>query len=275
MGVFKSPDSTTTIMIWTTAMIRLSTPQTSALPREIHHFNELACTLGTESFPKALLACLSQWVDCQHFSALRMAGERPRLLAVGTRHQDTGVVLRCGQAYIERYYCHDPLFEPLREAPGRIGHLLAQDIQFMPYREAIYLRHGISERLSSVYLDEQERPVLFSLYRHRDQGFFTDRELEMCEALNPALLQLLRNHLALVGLSRAADYRQQLLQHCSGLTTQELEVCSRLLRGMTHAGIAADLGIKESTVKTYRNRAFERLGINFRSQLFALLKTMG
>ncbi|MFS2092887.1 LuxR C-terminal-related transcriptional regulator [Pseudomonas sp. Pseusp11] len=256
-------------------MIRLSTPQTSALPQEIHHFNELACTLGTESFPKALLGCLGPWVDCQHFSVLRMAGERPRLLAVGTRHQDTGVVLSCGQAYIERYYCHDPLFEPLRAAPGRIGHLLAQDIRFMPYREAIYPRHGISERLSSVYLDEQERPVLFSLYRHRDQGFFTDRELQMCEALNPALLQLLRGHLALIGLNRAADYRQQLLQHCSGLTKQELEVCSRLLRGMNHAGIAADLGIKESTVKTYRNRAFERLGINFRSQLFALLKTMG
>lgn len=44
---------------------------------------------------------------------------------------------------------------------------------------------------------------------------------------------------------------------------------------MTHAGIAADLNIKESTVKTYRNRAFERLGINFRSQLFALFSTQG
>lgn len=251
-------------------MTRPSPAQASALPPEIHHFSELVCTLGKESFPKALLAYLGQWVDCQHFSVLRMAGERPRLLAAGTCHQDSRVVLRCGQAYIERYYRHDPLFEPLRAVPGRIGHLLAQDIRFTPYREAIYLRHGISERLSSVYIDERERPVLFSLYRHHDQGFFTDRELQMCETLNPALLQLLRGHLALIGLNHAVDYRQQLLQHCSGLTMQELEICSRLLRGMTHAGIAADLGIKESTVKTYRNRAFERLGINFRSQLFAL-----
>jgi DNA-binding CsgD family transcriptional regulator len=44
---------------------------------------------------------------------------------------------------------------------------------------------------------------------------------------------------------------------------------------MTHAGVAADLGIKESTVKTFRNRAFERLGINFRSQLFALFTAGG
>jgi len=94
--------------------------------------------------------------------------------------------------------------------------------------------------------------------------------LQMCEALSPALLQLLRGHLALTGLNRKDDHYQQLLQRCPDLTTQELNICSRLLRGMSHAGIAADLNIKESTVKTYRNRAFERLGINFRSQLFAL-----
>ncbi|MDD1977538.1 helix-turn-helix transcriptional regulator [Pseudomonas tussilaginis] len=252
-------------------MIRLSIPQVSTLPQDIRHFSELACTLGTPSFPGALLTCLGQWADCQHFSVLRMAGERPQLLVAGTRHHDAGLVLRCGQVYIERYHRHDPLFEPLKAAPGQVGHLLAQDIRFMPYREAIYLRHGMIERLSSVYLDEQERPVLFNLYRHRDQGFFSDRELQMCEALSPALLQLLRGHLALTGLHPIVDHPQRLLQHCPELTAQELNICSRLLQGMTHAGIAADLGLKESTVKTYRNRAFDRLGINFPSQLFALI----
>lgn len=256
-------------------MIRLSTPQVSTLPQDIRHFSELACTLGTPDFPGALLACLGQWADCQHFSVLRMTGERPQLLAVGTRHHDAGLVLRCGQAYIERYHRHDPLFEQLRVCPGQFGHLLAQDIRFMPYREAIYQRHGMIERVSSLYLDERGSPVMFNLYRHRDQGFFSDIELQMCEALSPALLQLLRGHLALCGLNRmrAESHPQRLLQHCPELTTQELNICSRLLQGMTHAGIAADLGIKESTVKTYRNRAFARLGINFRSQLFALLST--
>ncbi|MBF3198021.1 LuxR family transcriptional regulator, partial [Pseudomonas aeruginosa] len=42
--------------------------------------------------------------------------------------------------------------------------------------------------------------------------------------------------------------------------------------GLSHAGIAAELGLKESTVKTYRNRAFARLDIHFRSQLFALVQ---
>lgn len=255
-----------------TAMIRLSTPQASTLPPDVRHFADLACMLGTSAFPGALLDCLGQWANCQHFSVLRMAGERPQLLAAGTRHPDASLVLRCGQAYIDHYFRHDPLFEPLRAAPGQVGHLLAEDIRCVPYREAIYLSNNMIERVSTLYLDEQQRPVLFNLYRHRDQGCFSDRELQMCEAFSPALLQLLRGHLAVSALNQATDYEQQLFQRCPELTPQEMKICSRLLRGMTHAGIAADLSIKESTVKTYRNRAFERLGINFRSQLFALFK---
>ena len=40
---------------------------------------------------------------------------------------------------------------------------------------------------------------------------------------------------------------------------------------MTQEGIAVDLGLSLPTVKTYRNRAFGRLGIHFKSELFALL----
>ncbi len=46
-------------------------------------------------------------------------------------------------------------------------------------------------------------------------------------------------------------------------------MCIRLLQGMTQDGIASDLGLALPTVKTYRNRAFARLGIHFRNELFA------
>jgi DNA-binding NarL/FixJ family response regulator len=54
------------------------------------------------------------------------------------------------------------------------------------------------------------------------------------------------------------------------LTEREVDVCARLLTGMTQDGIASDLGLSLATVKTYRNRAFARLGIHFKSQLFSL-----
>ena len=61
-----------------------------------------------------------------------------------------------------------------------------------------------------------------------------------------------------------------LLRAHPGLTERELDVCARLLQGMTQEGIACDLGLSLPTVKTYRNRAFSRLGIHFRNELFAL-----
>ena len=55
-----------------------------------------------------------------------------------------------------------------------------------------------------------------------------------------------------------------------GLPRREREVCERLLMGWTYDGVAADLGLSAGTVKTYRDRAFERLGIHHRNELFAL-----
>jgi len=43
------------------------------------------------------------------------------------------------------------------------------------------------------------------------------------------------------------------------------------LRGLTFDGVAADLGVSATSVKTYRNRAFARLGIHHRNELFGLV----
>lgn len=64
---------------------------------------------------------------------------------------------------------------------------------------------------------------------------------------------------------------QRLRRRCPHLTERELAVCERLLRGWTFDGIAADLGVSASTAKTYRNRAFGRLGIQHRNALFSLV----
>lgn len=70
-----------------------------------------------------------------------------------------------------------------------------------------------------------------------------------------------------VDLSRLEDRLSSL---CMGLTPREVQVCARLLSGMTYEGVAIDLGLCLPTVKTYRIRAFGRLGIHFRSQLYPL-----
>ena len=44
--------------------------------------------------------------------------------------------------------------------------------------------------------------------------------------------------------------------------------------GKTYDGIAATLGISLATVKTYRARAYEKLGIHFKSELFSTAKLL-
>ncbi|HHN2935081.1 TPA: hypothetical protein ACRNZZ_004389 [Pseudomonas aeruginosa] len=163
---------------------------------DLRPFVELACALGGEGFPAALLETLGHWVAARHFNVLRIGAPRPELLLAGTRHRDAQLVWRCWQAYSRYYHSHDPLFLRMqRQRRGPVpllGHLLAEDIEFDAYREAIYRDNGLSERLSSLHWDEEGRPLLFNLYRHREDGYFSEREIAAFEQWVPALLQLLR-----------------------------------------------------------------------------------
>lgn len=50
------------------------------------------------------------------------------------------------------------------------------------------------------------------------------------------------------------------------LTRMELEVLSRFSRGATVYGIAADLGIKQETVRRHCNNAMAKLQVHTRAQ---------
>ena len=243
---------------------------------ELQKIVDLARVMGSEHFSRSLLGCLEPWISSKHFSLLRMVKKQPQLLLTGTLNADSRVVLLCGQAYTGLYHLHDPLFESMQQSTDKsgeamVGHFLAEDIEYAPYRDEIYKRNGLIERLSTLYWDSQGIPVQFSLYRQREQGYFKDSEIDAFLKISPAVLQLLKGHLALCRDQVASSpWRHRLCEREPTLTAQELEVCSGILQGMTHAGIAAQLGVKESTIKTYRNRAFDRLGIHFRSELFAM-----
>ncbi|WP_281301899.1 MULTISPECIES: helix-turn-helix transcriptional regulator [unclassified Iodidimonas] len=54
------------------------------------------------------------------------------------------------------------------------------------------------------------------------------------------------------------------------LTAREVDVCKSTLLGKSVEAISLDLGITENSVRTYKKRAFRRLGISSQAQLFAL-----
>ncbi|MBC5782089.1 LuxR family transcriptional regulator [Ramlibacter sp. USB13] len=252
---------------WTTA------PATSGAPGQA--LAPMIDALGQPGFPGALLAHVHPLVPAASFSVYQIGSTRaPRLFMSATR----GVPDRtrdCWRAYISGPHREDRSLESTEGTQAIVlCHVDAGEVP-REHRVLVYEAHGMAERISAVQREPDGALFALNLYRHLHQQAFTDAQVAAFEQMAPALVALARKHVALMPAPpderKAAGWRRQLRLLAPDLTDRELDVCERLLRGMTHEGVAADLRLGLATVKTYRNRAFGRLGIHFRSELFALL----
>ena len=261
---------------WNTA----ASARASALPSRA--LAGMIAPLGQQQFEQTLLDELHPVLPAASWSVYQTgAGCEPQLFMSGSRGvPDT--TRACWQAYLSGPYLSDrTLVRDTAAARAPAGHdeillchMVAGDIP-PEHRVRVYDAHGVAERVSVVR--QQPAGALFAVnfYRHQHQRPFSDAQIGDFEALASPLLALVCKHVALAAPAGAAQpvahWRRRLGQLGAGLTLRELDVCARLLCGMTQDGIAADLALTVPTVKTYRNRAFARLGIHFRSELFALM----
>lgn len=251
----------------------------------------LISTIGSSGFSDEALAALNEPLQAASWSVYRVWRDRaPRLYLSASRGvEDT--TRHCFAAYRDGLYRLDRSFDLVPRDASRgdatVLQMRAADAPTAEHRERIYRQHGLVERLSVVSADEDGSLLAVNLYHHAHQGEFSGRERERFVRLAPLVLATVRRHLALVESQPQwqpqqpqqqpprpdAAPRTALQAACPALTERELDVCERLLRGWSHDGVAADLGLSVATVKTYRARAFGRLGLHFRSELFARFGT--
>lgn len=242
-------------------------PITDAMP-------DLIPALGEKRFGEALLRSLRAGLPVGSFSLYRTGAAPAILCSASLGIPDT--TRDCWRAYLSGPIANDrTLHDSGSNATSgegvRVFHITAREVP-PEHRAKVYDAHGMAERVSVVR--EEQAAGLFALnfYRHSHQRALTDAQIAGFGRVAALLMALVRKHVALLpGDADAQSQRLRTLQ--PQLTARELDVCVRLLKGMTQDGIAADLGLSLPTVKTYRNRAFERLGIHFRSELFALMLT--
>lgn len=239
---------------------------------------DLVGDLGLPGFERSLLARLRALTPAASVSVYR-TGSRPALFLSGALDvPDT--TRQCWQAYLSGPWRNDrslyPAIESAPAAAAAVCHITAGEVP-AEHRARIYEAHGVAERVSVVQRDDGDGLFAVNFYRHEAHPAFTDAQLDSFGDVAPAVLALTRKHLSLARPPATAGNapRLQLQQLCPELTARELDVCERLLRGLTQEGVAADLGLSLPTVKTYRNRAFSRLGIHFRTELAALLLRQG
>lgn len=232
--------------------------------------------LGQPGFENALLARLNPVLPAASCAVYRTGGTAAPRLFMSASHGVPDTTRRCWQAYLSGPYLSDRTLQgqPSESDSTLLCHITAAEVP-QQHRARVYDAHGVAERVSVV---QRAGESLFAvnLYRHQHQAPFSDTQLAHFEALAPALLALAQKQVALALPPEPEEtpllaWTQRLRQLHQGLTARELAVCARLLTGMTHEGIACDLALSLPTVKTYRNRAFARLGIHFRNELFALV----
>jgi len=249
----------------------------------------LVDALGRDSFAQQALGALQPAVQALSWSVYTLRpGHAPVLHLSATQH-GADHTRACFAAYAQGLYLRDSSFDTVRrrrqpEQPA-VTWMAADAAPNRDHREAIYRAHQLRERLSVSALQPDGSLLAVNLYHHEPQGPFTAAERERFQDLAGLLHTAVRRHLALGVRAQpgpvvsqlpgggpddaAATLRARLLAAAPGLTPRELDVCERLLRGWSHDGVAADLGLSLATVKTYRARAFTRLGLHFRSELFA------
>jgi DNA-binding CsgD family transcriptional regulator len=248
-------------------------------PSADHALVGLIAQLGLPGFQNTLLRTLAPVIPAASFSLYRLRSGAPQLF-MSASHGIADTTVACWRAYLAGPCQNDRTLSPLEPTatqPTRLMHITAQEVP-AAHRAQVYDAHGMAERVSVVQSAGMTADgggaagvLALNFYRHQHQRAFDDDQLAALSRLAPTLMALVHKQLSLAppATEPLVAGRQRLQALNPQLTARELDVCARLLLGMTHDGIASDLGIRLPTVKTLRNRAFARLGIHFRSELFA------
>ena len=180
-------------------------------------------------------------------------------------------------AYSLTYKRVDPIGD-LYPAAVRPGDIAVQrvhpcDIGSAEFRRRFFDEPGIIERISLVQRGANGWRGL-NVARHRSDGVFSDRELD-------ALAGLARLALPMLPLARpsgpigttvtSAQLEERFARRWPTLTRRERQVCARAAMGLSVEATAIELGIAKTSVVTFRQRAYRRLGVTSPFELCGLV----
>jgi len=243
---------------------------------------EFVTAIGEPEFPQKALDYVNSRMPVDHVSLFVLDHELvPHILGAASRAAKRTALLAARIYERAMFYRHDPNSRRISSgsAAGEvmIFRQRASDIRDPQYRDQLYRRFGLLERLSAVRA-VNGRWYVFNVYRNVGSGPFRAEEIDLLTDWGPMLVTCTAKHAALAqpalfqdALVHSREYLESLLKSVEPrLTQRERQVCALALADRTVAGIAATLGIGQSTVATLRRRAYAKLGITRLSGLFAL-----
>ena len=234
--------------------------------------------VGTDAFDTRLgrlLAARFALGEALVFCHTPGTGKTPVLLAVAG---DAEAQARAA-GYCSALYRDDPLFDVLGEdtPDGFYALRLTADQARNPrFRSLFFARPGFGERLV-IARKAGQKLIALTACVVREAAPYDNAGFSELSRLGTLLLPLLSLHGRLfTEENRFRRVSPAEMEDCvswafPALTQREVSVCARSILGVTAEGIALDLGIKQTSVLTYRRRAYARLNVNSINQLSTML----
>jgi DNA-binding CsgD family transcriptional regulator len=234
--------------------------------------------LGNTQFSDEFLLFLNNILLVEHFSLVQLGTNEARFI---TSANVNGITISKSlqKMYLTRYFKKDPNIQFHKSAMNSkevlVNRLIPRDIEDASYQQFFGYDIKIVDRIS--LLKDGDRG-LYCLNIYRFSIPFSQTDVDELNHAASLLMSCAIKHSRLAGglsdfLTREAkieelELRLQALK--SKLTSRELAVCARILLGLSGEGIALDLGIKVTSVQTYRKRAYTKLNISSMNELFGL-----
>lgn len=231
--------------------------------------------IGSDRFGLELLNYLRDLCGADYCAVFLLENDKVSEIASGswdgsqTAHEQSLIYVN------QQYWRKDPAISEARlavaQANTAIVRLNMSDLADTEFRNAIYPK--VRER---VMVCGRRRDAIFglSVLRSENHGTFSDEAVGRLANVAQLLVAVLARHTGMLAQwPDPAEALQTLIgiESClvamTDLPRRELEVCSRILYGLSTVGISLDLGIGEESVKTYRTRAYRRLSLGSEREL--------
>ncbi|HWX32948.1 MAG TPA: LuxR C-terminal-related transcriptional regulator [Steroidobacteraceae bacterium] len=246
-----------------------------------HNLCEVMKSIGTGTYGKSCLGFLENSLNVDQWALFRFRSGIPlKCVATASMHH-RAAALENTDRYIVRCHSVDPCVQAANKlnSTATLTKLDINDIEDMQYRHCFELTQ-VRERLS-LFSRIGDDFYLLSVFRGPRMSRFTPVEMNYFAALAELLLVTAQKHEILMDQRRSAPRHldikgiERLLKiRAPSLSARECEVCARAVVGKTIEGTSLDLDIRRTSVITYRQRAYQKLGISRTNELVALLNDM-
>ncbi|MFM0500836.1 helix-turn-helix transcriptional regulator [Paraburkholderia caffeinilytica] len=240
-------------------------------------------SVGTSEFVSTVAAFVNESIaaDAVHLERWRSDASSASGYLVewlGSGGTEYAELCRLMDTYYQ-HYCHiDPLFEPVR---GKAGTMLVLrnvgSIADGEFRRKIFDEPQIAHECALVHGTARVQ-YAFALARNKKQSAFTTNELFYFRQMAEMLFPLFELHARTSAVCRTAavpfnvtpnmGFDERLSAQDVQLSRREYEICKLLLNGRTIPDAAEQLEIKLSTAESYVKRAFAKLGVRTKRELF-------